>query len=165
LHELLRPLGAFLHADGFSPLFGSFVFWGSALSGWALFSLCCLLQSLFFDKPFRRLASLLGYGLIPLVLGGFLAFYVRMFLRESWRLLPNLLDLFGLNMAAGSFELLSPETTATLLHLIILGGLASTLYAVFRIIARLHAPRPKRRHLLLPFLYALLLGVLFLHCI
>jgi len=165
LYELFRPLTGFIRADGFSPLFGSLIFWGTALGGWAIYSFCCLLQGILFDKPFRRLASLLGYGLIPLVLGGFLAFYVRMFLREFWRLVPNLLDLFGLDMPVGPIELLGREATSTLMHLIILGGLASTLYAISRIIARLHPPQAKRRHLLLPFLYASLLGFLFLHCI
>ena len=162
LYHLLAPLTGSIDVASVTPLTGSLVFWATALTGWVIFCLFCLLHAICFKKKFRPLASMLGYGLIPVVLGGFLAFYVRMFLEGAWRLLPNLLALFGMDIDYGTIELLSPNGTATLLYLIVLGGLVSSFYAIYRIISRLHAPGLKLRHLFLPMLHALLLGLLFL---
>jgi ferredoxin len=162
LQHMLRSLTGSTDDASFTPLSGSLIFWATALAGWGIYCLFCLLHAFLFIKPFNRLASMLGYGLIPLVLGGFLAYYVRMFLEGAWRLLPNLLAFFSLEMNTATMKLPGAGGAATALHLIVLGGLVSSLYAIYRIMARLHAPQLKMRHLVLPWLYTVMLGALFL---
>ena len=86
-----------------------------------------------------------------------------MFVADAWTLLPNLLALFGYRPDIPAFRLLTREGTATLQHIMILLGIATTLYATYRIISgptREYSPFAKR--LWLPYGLVLALGVTFL---
>ena len=102
------------------------------------------------------------YGLIPLILGGYLAFYAKMFILGAWRFVPNVFFLFGREGQLPRFSLLPAETTATLLHIIILGGLLASVYAVGRIFSRFEAAEGSIRPYVIPVSCILALGVMYL---
>jgi hypothetical protein len=73
--------------------------------------------------------------------------------------------LFDLEPPGGEFHLLSPQGVSTLLDVFILGGLAASLYALYKICGRLAAARPGLKHLALPFLLAVVVGSAYLSAI
>ena len=100
-------------------------------------------------KTFR---PLLGYGFIPLLLGGFMAFHLEIFIRESGRIVPNLREIFGLPYSYQNMRLISQDSTDVLKTLIVCGGLLATLYATYKIVKRAkQETEMKALDLLLPF--------------
>jgi hypothetical protein len=121
---------------------GSLYFWGLIALLVGGYALAALMMAVLGGGRVRPILASLGYGLVPLVLGGYLAYYVRLLLNESWRLIPNLLVLFGIDSAMAPLRLFSDTGMSTLQHIIILGGLICSLYAVRKIAARLNAGEP-----------------------
>ncbi|MHB1348650.1 MAG: sigma 54-interacting transcriptional regulator [Desulfobulbaceae bacterium] len=141
---------------------GTLLFWGMLLIGWAGYLVVSCFQALALAEERRKVALVSGYGLLPLVLGGFLAYYSKLFIQEAWRLIPNFLHLFGVRTGLGQFHFLSPAATTTLLHIIILGGMGASLYATCKIFSRLLGPRLTPSRLILPCLVVAILGFAFL---
>jgi CRP-like cAMP-binding protein/polyferredoxin len=143
-------------------LAGSLLYWGMIVAAWGSYLLMCWLQGFLSSQKPGKIAAALGYGLIPLVLGGYLAIYTRMFIQGGWRLVPNFMTLFGVEMQAEEFQLLSPQGVTTLLDIIVLGGLLSCIYATYKILSRLEIHRISLPHLVLPIMYILLVGITYL---
>jgi CRP-like cAMP-binding protein/NAD-dependent dihydropyrimidine dehydrogenase PreA subunit len=146
-------------------LTGSALFWGMIAVGWLAYLLFCWFQDMFTGEYYRKVASVFGYGLIPLVLGGYLAYYAGMFIQGAWKIIPNFLLLFGVDRKINAFSLLTADATSTLLHIIILGGLAASLYATYKIFRRLEGSNLSFRHLVLPFMLLLGFGFTYLAAI
>jgi hypothetical protein len=144
---------------------GSLLFWGMVALSWGGYSILCWLLALYTDEEYPRVRDIFGYGLIPLVLGGYLAFYVKMFIQGAWRLLPNLLLLFGIESAPHQLPAISPQAVTTLLHLIIIGGLLACLFATYKIFRRLKMNQFSLKHLVIPFLFISTLGFAYLRFI
>ena len=126
---------------------------------WCLYLLLSKLQSLVSKEDYRKVRTVFGYGLIPIILGGYLAFNARLFVQEAWHVIPNFSLLFGIETEMKKFYLLTSNGTATLLNIIILGGLLASLYATYKIFSRLEGAQITFRHLLIPFLFLLTIGV------
>lgn len=141
---------------------GSLLFWAVIAVAWGAYLLLCRLQAVYAGEEYQRVKAVFGYGLIPLILGGYLAFYAKMFILGAWRFLPNLLFLFGRERQLPQFSLLPAEETSTLLHIIILGGLLASVYAVGRIFSRLEATEGAMRPYVIPMACVLALGVTYL---
>ncbi len=156
---------AIADADVSAAINGTLIFWGIIAAGWCGYSLLCWLQGVISDSSYQEVRVLLAYGLIPLILGGYLAFYVRMFVHGAWRLVPNFLLLFGIDTRVGEIHLLSPQGVATVLNIFILGGLAASLYALYKICGRLEAARPALKDVAIPFIFALAIGTAYLNAI
>ena len=137
----------------------SMLFWGVIAVGWGAYMLFCVLQSAVLKKKTGKVASLFGYGLLPLVLGGYLAYYADMFISRAWQIVPNLLALFGIGLGMKTFRLLPPAVTATFLNIVILGGMLASGYATSKICRRLEGEKLKFAHLLLPLLTILGFGI------
>jgi hypothetical protein len=141
---------------------GSLIFWSMVALSWGGYSVLCWLQALYTDGEYQKIRNIFGYGLIPLVLGGYLAFYVKMFIQGAWRLLPNLLLLFGIETAPRQLSSVSPQAVATILHIIIIGGLLACLFATYKIFRRLALTHFSLHHLVIPFLFIAALGFVYL---
>lgn len=137
---------------------GSFVFWGGIAAGWGVYLLVSRLQAYFASLAYPQVRQYLGYGMIPMVLAGYLAYYTNLFIIGAWKIVPNFLLLFGVETQIREFHLLSAGGTAALLHIIILGGFFCSLYAVYKIFQRMTDGNPTARHILLPFLFLVVLG-------
>lgn len=106
---------------------------GLAVGGYSLYS---WLQAGLTRTACKTVFAATGYGLIPLVLGAFLAVYFEMFIAGSWRFVPLLVSPFVEVPLPPDYRFLSRDATATLQHLIIIGGMLAALYATFRIVKR-----------------------------
>jgi polyferredoxin len=143
---------------------GSLIFWGMVALSWSGYSVLCWLQAMYTNQDYQKLRDIFGYGLIPLMLGGYLAFYVKMFIQGAWRLLPNLLLLFGIESTL-QIPAVSPQVVTTILHIIILGGLLACLFATYKILRRIAMTQFSLHHLMIPFLFIAVLGFAYLRYI
>lgn len=141
---------------------GSLFFWGIIAVGWGVYMLFSVLQAAVLEKKTRTVASVFGYGLLPLVLGGYLAYYADMFINRAWQIVPAILALFGVDLGLRTFRLLPPAWTSTFLHIVILGGMLASGYAVYKICRRLEGEKLKFAHLLFPLLTVLGFGIAYL---
>ncbi|SHO44683.1 sigma 54-interacting transcriptional regulator [Desulfopila aestuarii] len=104
---------------------------------------------------FKNVAAIFGYGMIPLVLGAFMAAHLEILVRGIWLLPATLIKLFGANENFAPARSLSPDITFMLQSVTVFGGLIASLYANWRIVGRLTAARKPRT--IVTFLPALLL--------
>lgn len=88
-------------------------------------------------KGWRETAAVLGYGMIPLVLGAFMAAHLEIFVDGFWRLPANFIELAGLNLHILPGRLMSRDATVLLQLITLLGALLASLYANHRILQRL----------------------------
>lgn len=140
----------------------SLLFWGVIAAGWGAYMLFCVLQSTVLDKKTGKVASFFGYGFLPLVLGGYLAYYAGMFISRAWQIVPNMLALFGIEFGMKTFRLLTPVGTSTFLHIVILGGMLASGYAAIKVCRRLEGETLKFAHLIFPLLTVLGFGIAYL---
>jgi hypothetical protein len=156
--DLSSPLSVLDHP----AITGSLIFWGVIAFSWGTYSLIIWAQVNIHGGNFRRVSACLGYGFIPLILGGFLAVYVKMFVNGAWRIIPNTLNLFGIDTSVKEVPLLSLQGTATLQHIIIIGGLLASLYALFKIVNKLQDGKLTVSNLVIPFGFSIALGIMYL---
>lgn len=111
----------------------------------------------------NMLLPLLGYGFIPLILGGYMAVHFEMFMGEAWRIAPNFQELMGWQVNTQPTRLMSEDGTSVLQRITVIGGLLASLYAVYRIITRLRGERPLTSEtLFLPYFFQIILAILFM---
>lgn len=108
-------------------------------------------------------AATLGYGMIPLVLGTYMAAHLAILVQGLWLLPANLLDLVGLTtLPPTPRPLLGPDTTYALQFLSVFGGLLASLYATHRIVRRLAGRRRRSLTFLFPALLLCLSAIAYL---
>jgi len=113
------------------------------------------------DRTF--LLPMLGYGFIPLILGGYMAVYFEYFVREAARIVPAVQGMLGWPVTAEAGRLLSPDSTYVLQLFTIIGGLFAAMYATYRIIGRVLVDEEVRpRSLMIPFSFLIAMGGLFM---
>lgn len=125
-----------------------------------------IVQSLYAKIDKNLLLPLFGYGCIPLILGGYMAVHLDVFVRGAGRIVPNLQELFGWQYSYESIRLISSDSTFVLQFLTVLGGLLASLYATYRVIDRAMAGdtvTPKA--LAIPFSFLAILAGLFVYII
>ena len=142
---------------------GTLVFWGIIALAWIAYSLLCWIQAVIMSMEYQKVRAALGYGLIPLVLGGYLAFYTKMFFQGGWRLVPNFLLLFGIETTPAEFHFISQQGISTILNITILGGMLACLYSTYKIFSQRDRFQSAPVHrLLVPFLCILAVGFAYL---
>jgi polyferredoxin/CRP-like cAMP-binding protein len=120
------------------------------------------LQSFYAKMDKKLLLPLFGYGFIPMILGGYLAVHLEFFVSGAGRILPNIQEWLGLPFSYENIRLLSPDSTAVLKTLTVLGGFFASLYATFRVIERALAGDPLHsRALVIPFSFLIIIAGLF----
>ncbi|WP_456473629.1 sigma 54-interacting transcriptional regulator [Desulfolithobacter sp.] len=111
----------------------------------------------------ETLLPLLGYGFIPLVLGGYMAVHLESFISGAGRIIPNIQEWLGMQYSYENIRLISSDSTYVLKALTVTGGLLASLYATYRLTERtiagnVHSIKP----LMIPFSFLFILAVLFL---
>ena len=107
--------------------------------------------------------ALLGYGMIPLVLGTYMAAHLAILVEGLWLLPTNLLAFAGIGAETlAGRRLLSPDTTYALQFLSVFGGLLASLYATHRIVRRLAGRHRPLLAFLLPALLLCLSAIAYL---
>ncbi len=98
----------------------------------------------------KATASILGYGMIPLVLGAFMAAHLEIFVGGLWLLADNVKDLAGMGGEYRASRLMSRDATFILQFITVIGGLIASLYATKRIVRRLLTARRYSLKMFLP---------------
>lgn len=126
------------------------------------FSLTVSIEALYARIDKKLLLSLAGYGIIPLILGGYMAVHLELFVSGAGRLVPNIRELLGMQPVYDNIRLISKDSTFVLQFLTILGGLLAALYATYRVIERAMAGETvTSKALVIPFTFLTVLGGLF----
>ncbi len=121
------------------------------------------IQRRILDVDEKKILPFLGYGFIPMVLGGFLAAHFEIFVSQTWRLVPNIQILMGEEPVYRENWLLSPGATGVIQMLIVLGGLSASMYAIYRISSRLKNKQPVvTNDLILPYSFLIVFSSIFL---
>jgi len=121
-----------------------------------------ILQSLYAKIDKNLLLPLFGYGVIPLILGAFMALHLEFFVSGAGRIVPNIEGVFGMQPSYDNLRLISVDSTRVLQILTVLGGFLASLYASYRITERALAGDPlTSKALLIPFSFLTLLAALF----
>jgi polyferredoxin len=95
-------------------------------------------------------ASIFGYGMIPLVLGAYMAAHLEIFVGGLWLLTDNVKDLIGMGGEYTPRRMMSHDATFILQFITVSGGLLASLYATKRIISRLLMVQPPWRMFMPP---------------
>lgn len=92
-------------------------------------------------NSWKTAAAILGYGMIPLVLGAFMSVHLDILVRDLWLLPANIMELAGIGGTYRPVRALSQDVTFLLQVVTVCGGLAASLYATRRIVSRLAVGR------------------------
>lgn len=142
---------------------GSFVFFSLILIFQVGYYLMVQIQSWHARMDRNFLLPMLGYGFIPLILGGYMAVHFEYFVSEAVSIVPAVQELLGKDAVFEHRRLLSPDSTYVLQIFTVIGGLIASMYATYRIIDRVLADEEiNSRSLMLPFSFLITLGALFI---
>ncbi|MFT5698445.1 MAG: transcriptional regulator with AAA-type ATPase domain [Desulforhopalus sp.] len=120
------------------------------------------IQSIYAQIDRAFLLPLLGYGFIPLILGGYMALHLEFFVSGAGRIVPNIQEMFGLAHSYEDIRLISSDSTYVLQFLTVLGGLLAALYATYRVTERVLVDAPvTSKTLVLPFGFLISLAAMF----
>ncbi len=139
LHELGLPDSQVLASSIF--FFACIIIY---LSGYAVMS---KIMARLTGSSWKNTASILGYSMIPLVLGAFMTAHLEIFVGGIWLLPANLRDIIGLSSEYNPSRLINSDATFILQLITIVGSLIASLYATQRIVKRLVADRLYRQRM------------------
>jgi len=150
-----------LHLPG--PVVGSLIFFSIILIFQVVYYLMVTVEARTLRVNRKLLLPLLGYGFIPLILGGYLAVHLEIFVRDSWNLVLIVQEALKLPVSPGDIRLISRDSTAVLQTLTVLGGLLASMYATYRIVNRvLEGNTLESRMVVLPFGFLITMATLFI---
>ncbi len=127
------------------------------LAGYAIMS---QIMARITGNSWKTTAAILGYGMIPLVLGAFMAAHLEILVGGLWHLQANIVDMFGMGVISSPSRVMSRDTTFVLQVITVFGGLLASLYATKRIINRLLAGRRYSLKMFMPSVLLLCLSAL-----
>ncbi len=143
-------------------LLGSIIFFVLILIFQIGYYLMATVQSLYARIDKNLLLPLFGYGVIPLILGGYMAVHLEFFVGGAGRILPNIKQLLGMHRSYLDLRLISIDSTHVLQVLTVLGGFLASLYVTYRITERvLVGDTLTSKALVIPFSFLTLLAGLF----
>jgi hypothetical protein len=126
------------------------------------FYLTVTVEALYAGINRNLLLSLSGYGVIPLILGGYMAVHMEFFVGGAGRVVPNIKEWLGMPPAYENLRLISADSTFVLQFLTVVGGLLASLYATYRVIERAMAgDTVTSKALAIPFAFLVALAGLF----
>jgi transcriptional regulator with AAA-type ATPase domain len=120
-------------------LVGSFIFFALILIFQIGYYLMVAIQSLYARIDKNLLLPLFGYGVIPLILGGYMALHLEFFVSGAGRIIPNIQELLGMHPSYDNLRLISLDSTHVLQILTVLGGFLASLYVTYRVTERVLA--------------------------
>lgn len=144
-------------------LAGSLIFFAFIMTCQLSYYLMVSLQCSYTKMEKKLLLPLLGYGFIPLILGGYMAVHLEFFVSGAGRIVPNIQEWMGWQYSYEDIRLISSDSTYVLKTLSILGGLLASLYATYKVIERSLAENDfHSRNLTIPFCFLFTLAGLYL---
>ncbi len=147
-------------------LVGSIYFFTLILIFQLGYYLMVTVQSLYAGIDKKLLLPLFGYGVIPLILGGYMALHLEFFVSGAGRILPNVEELFGSSPSYDNLRLISVDSTHVLQILTVLGGFLASLYATYRVTERaLVGETLTSKPLVIPFSFLTILAGLFVYMV
>lgn len=112
---------------------------------------------------FKKLLPLLGYGIIPLVLGSYMAIHLKFFVVGAGSIIPQVRNMVGNSVSYEGWQIMSGDSLFVLQVIAMLGGLLASLYATSRITDRLLVDQKlTSRALVIPFSYLFVLATSYL---
>ena len=160
-----RLVAAFAESGVVIPDFlaGSLIFFTLILVFQLGYYVMVMAQCFYVRTERERLLPLLGYGFIPLILGGYMAFHLEAFVSGAGRIVPNIQEWLGLQYSYENIRLISSDSTYVLKALTVAGGLLASLYATYRLTERSIAGSVLNiKPLMIPFSFLFALAGLFL---
>ncbi len=142
--DFIQNLTGPLQVIGLPPnaaLVSTIFFYGCIIVYLGGYTLMSQIMAKLTGNSWKQTASTLGYGMIPLVLGGFMAAHLEILIAGFWLLPANLLEMAGISNSYIPFRAVSRDATYVLQIITVSGGLIASLYATQRIIKRLLANR------------------------
>ncbi|MFH0783165.1 MAG: sigma 54-interacting transcriptional regulator [Pseudomonadota bacterium] len=147
-------------------LVGSIIFFALILIFQLGYYLMVTVQSLYAGIDKKLLLPLFGYGVIPLILGGYMALHLEFFVSGAGRILPNIEELLGSSPSYDNLRLISADSTHVLQILTVLGGFLASLYATYRVTERaLVGETLTSKALVIPFGFLTILAGLFVYMV
>lgn len=141
----------------------SILFFALILLFQAGFYLTVSVEALYARIDKKLLLSLSGYGIIPLILGGYMAVHMELFVGGAGRIVPDIEVLLGMQPVYENIRLISADSTYVLQFLTVMGGLLASLYATYRVIERSMAgDTVTSKALAIPFTFLIALGGMFI---
>lgn len=119
------------------PLAASLLFFACVIVYLAGYAVLSRIIAAVTENSWKRVTAVLGYGMIPLVLGAYMAVHLDIFVKGIWLLPANVIELVGMGSPSGPGPLLSSDATFLLQAITVIGGLLASLYATRRIVLRL----------------------------
>ncbi|WP_458776936.1 sigma 54-interacting transcriptional regulator [Desulforhopalus sp. 52FAK] len=120
------------------------------------------IQSIYAKIDKDVLLPLLGYGFIPLILGGYMAQHLEFFISGAGRIIPNIQEFLGFAYSYEDIRLISSDSTYVLQFITVMGGLLAALYATYRVTERVLVGVPvTSKTLFLPFSFLCTLATMF----
>lgn len=167
--QLVNWLGSLLEQKGLvlaDSFIGTVIFFATILFFQVGYYLMVTAQSVYAKLDKNELLSRFGYGFIPLMLGGYLAVYLDLFVLGAGKIVPNIQEVLGLPFSYEDVQLISSDSTIVLQIISILGGLLASLYATFRVMKRSLVGAPvTKRVLVIPFSFLIILACLFIYMV
>jgi transcriptional regulator with AAA-type ATPase domain/polyferredoxin len=142
--DIVQDSAAFLQVIGLpqsAALASTIFFFGCIVIYLGGYTLMSQIMAKLTGNSWKQTASIFGYGMIPLVLGGFMAAHLEILIDGLWLLPANLLEMAGISNSYIPARPISRDATFVLQAITVLGGLIASLYATQRIIKRLLANR------------------------
>lgn len=142
----------------------SIIFFAIVYVAFLIYSIFVYIQSDYCDWDYKELFALFGYGLIPLILGSYLAVHFRIFIEGAGTVIPKVQNALGGNASLEGWSIMSPDSAFVLQVLAILGGFFASAYATYRISLRLSNDNEfSSKTLVLPLSFLMGLTVAFLY--
>jgi transcriptional regulator with AAA-type ATPase domain/polyferredoxin len=151
--EFIRNWAMTLHGVGLpesAPLAAGILFLACILFYLTGYTLLSQIMAQVTGNNWKVTASIFGYGMIPLVLGAFMAAHLEILVSGLWLLPANLLEMVGMGTGYHPGRVMSRDTTFVLQFITVFGGLVASLYATHRIIKRLLTGRHYSLKMFLP---------------
>ena len=144
-------------------LVGSLIFFSAIFVVQAVYYLMVMIEAKSLKIDRNILLPLLGYGFIPLILGGYMAAHLEFFVRDAWRLVLIIEEVLKLPVSYDDVRLISRDSTSVLQTLTVIGGLLASMYATYRIIGRvMEGEILESRMFILPFGFLVTMAILFM---
>ncbi len=169
-HNEFHYFVRFVYSENFTgnifseKFLSSLIFISIIFVSWLLYSLLSYFQTKLSNATFSDNISALSYGFIPLVLGGYMSYYLEIFVSHALLIFSGFLWLFNYKKDFSHLRILTPSATSVLQTIILLFSLILSLYATFKIVKRLNSKEGKYLNkIILPFSVIFIFGLILIY--
>ncbi|MGL1931893.1 MAG: sigma 54-interacting transcriptional regulator [Desulfotalea sp.] len=162
--SLVMPFQELLEVSVSQHLASSIIFFTQIFISLVIFYILVSIQARISGYDKKKLLALLGYGLIPLILGSYLAVHFHVFIDGAGLIIPQIMSLMGNDVSYENWQIMNPDSTKVLQIISVLGGLLASFYATYRIIDRTISSRKLAvKDLMGPFVFLTILSFCYLY--